>query len=286
MRLRAVLLLLTCACGRVNFAERAQPVARCAWEPPIFAGEPTALGINTANGEGDPTLSFDALELYYYTNVGPETRVMRSTRASRSDSFESGVPLADLESIPGSMSGFFLQRDGLSAYFAWRQGPHSDLYRIDRESPTAAFGPPVALTELNTPGHEFNPRLSPDGHTLVFVRWTDVDDPNTADAMLGHRASPDEPWSEIERASYSSPLPEAASGFVGDTNTVVFETDGELLVATRARDDLPYERASPLALNTDAFDGIPFPSADGCELVFMSDRNGPLEVFGVNLEAD
>ncbi len=266
-----LLTLVVVGCGRIAFEQQAAEVQpACSWTPaPVFVGPPEVLALSTTAPEGDPTLSSDFLELFWASNG-----IHHAVRATRESPFVETGGVAGLELVTGELNGFSLSRDGLTAYFARRVGTTADLYTASRTSRDGAFGVATPIAELATASHEFNPRVSPDDRTIVYVHWEAPDDASTADAFLAHRATSGEAWSDAERAGYSTPMPDAASSFIADTRTVVFETAGDLFVAHRADDASPFEPAVPLSINTASFDGLPFAAADGCELFFVSDRPG------------
>lgn len=271
-------------CGRIGFEQQASEVEpACSWTPaPVFAGAPELLDLSSVNPEGDPTLSSDFRELFWVSNG-----LHRAVRETRDRPFVETGGIAGLEQVSGELTGFSLSPDGLTAYFANRMGTNADLFTAVRSSREAAFGAVTPIAELGTAGNEFNPRVSPDDLTIVYVHWDDPGDALTADAFLAHRDAPGEVWRDLERASYSTPRPDAASSFIADTRTLVFETDGDLFVAHRADAASPFEPAVPLSINTVSFDGLPFAAADGCELYFVSDRPGgvgALDLYRVVVE--
>lgn len=237
--------------------------------------EPVAMAFEDDQSMSDPTLSPDNLTLYFYRQEGAlPARVYRAVRPSRDAEFAAPQMIGELASDDVSRTGFFELPDRLTAYYAQRVGDHSDLFAVTRSAIDQPFGNPQPISELNTPGHEFNPRVAPDGRTIIYVHWNDPTDITTADILIAHRDSSDEPWRDVERASLSTLRTDAAAGFVGNSNTVIYEADGEIRVARRSGPDAAYASEPIEQLNTAAYDGLPFPSADGCELWFLSDRPG------------
>src|SRR5262245_23455565 len=98
MLLHAMVLV---ACGRIGFGEpESDP---CAWDPvPMFDAVTPITSVNTAGYDADPTLSEDALTLFFFN--GSPRMARRATR---------GDPFGQREEIPtsvsfGAASGFFL----------------------------------------------------------------------------------------------------------------------------------------------------------------------------------
>jgi len=82
-----------------------------------------------------------------------------------------GVPalISGLSGIDDSVTDAYLSDDGLTLlYAAALPGTLPDLYVAWRLSTSDRFSLPTPLTELNTPGDERDPWLSPDGTVLFF----------------------------------------------------------------------------------------------------------------------
>ena len=96
------------------------------------------------------------------------------TRASAADPWQSSAfqPIVALGTAE-SQNDPCPSADGLELFFTTRNLPGGsggqDLARATRADPTAAFGAPQALAQVNAPGNDADPTLSPDGRVLVFA---------------------------------------------------------------------------------------------------------------------
>ena len=280
MPLVPVLALGPASCGHYGFAmapdaratgSDAAVALRCAWDPvPAFVMVEPLTIVNTSGWEGEPTLSRDQLTLFYRNDLG----FHMSRRASPTSAF--GPPEDIATTVPfGSDVGLFLAANNLDAFTCVLAGTNNyDISTIARATETSPFGTPVTVTELATAFNEFNPRLSPDEQTLLFLRWSGPD-ASTARLQLAHRRG--SVWAGIEQVFPTSTELEEAGSFVGDSLHIVYSSDGDLYVASRATETDAF--GSPtlitgpgIGISTTDNEENPFVSADGCELLFLSSR--------------
>jgi WD40-like Beta Propeller Repeat len=85
-------------------------------------------------------------------------------------SFAPPAPIVELTFPDSTTVDACLSGDGLTMFFAWSPvGGKLDLYVAWRETTAALFSLFVPLDELNTPGDDRDPWLSPDGKTFFFT---------------------------------------------------------------------------------------------------------------------
>lgn len=138
--------------------------------------EPENLGpnINSTAAEDHACVSADGLQLIFVRRENGASDLWWSVRGSTTESWSVAQRMPDGINSPQQDQSPFLSADGLALWFASdRSGGtgQSDLYVARRETPDAAFGPPVALgREINTPLDETSPFISADGLTLLFGR--------------------------------------------------------------------------------------------------------------------
>lgn len=277
-RLAFVVLVGGC---RIGFDEL-ERTATCSWDPaPVFAGDPERIEAIAAPGVniGDPTLSADGLTLFYHRSG----TVLRSRRASRDAPFGAGEPVAELAGVPGEATGFSLAADGLTAFVSLDDGNDVDPYQMTRTSIDQPLGPPVKITELASPGFEFNLRASSDGLTALFVRWGTNNVPTTADSFVAFRATRDAPWTDIAPTPFSTPgvIDAVAHPVPGG---FVFDVDGSLQVV-HGDFATGFDTPTAVAIDSGGYDGLPFVTADGCELLFVSDRDGAFHIYRTVIRA-
>jgi hypothetical protein len=82
------------------------------------------------------------------------------------------LPITELSVATGSDTGTFLTADCLTIYFASTRATPTMIYTSHRDSTTAKWQTPTAVTDLQIAGgngNEEDPWMSPDGRTFVFV---------------------------------------------------------------------------------------------------------------------
>jgi hypothetical protein len=268
--------VLLAACGRFGFGESPPDATglavRCSWDfLPTFGPIEALSGLNTADYEGDPTLSRDQRTLYYYDGTGLHM-ARRATRIA---------PFGPREDIPtqiawGGDNGLFVRADGVDALLAVPvTASNYDIQTASRADASAPFGTPSSLSELDTAANEFNARLSPDEQWLVFLRWLVVGDATSGRLFMAHRQGVD--WVDVQQVFPNATAVEESGSFIGDSLHIVFGHDQDLYTASRPTEADPFGPPMLLAdLASPGWDGIPFASDDGCELLFVSDRAGGL----------
>lgn len=165
---------------------------------PFGLGEPLPAPINQGK-EGTPYLTLDGLSLYFYSERagGAGSRDLYvATRQSSGDAFAEITPLSsvntsELDYLP------WLTADALTLYFASGPAGNADIHRSTRASPSDAFGPPEAVTELNTPSDEGGVTLSSDGLEIILAS-NRPGGAGARDLYRATRASPNEPFSVLE----------------------------------------------------------------------------------------
>ena len=208
-------------------------------------------------------------------------------RCDPTKAFGAPAPLAELD-LPGENDrAARLTPDELTIYFSSDRSNIRRIYRATRARTDDAFGPPALLDELTTPSVSFTAAApSADGLELIIEQRA-VDAGGGADL---HR---------LTRATMAAPFGNATD--IGSVNTAQDETDPHLgagdlelwfarpaiggfdiFLASRPALAAPFGPASSLAgvINRPSVSETdPVPSADGTELFFQSDRDGPSRIF-------
>lgn len=139
-------------------------------------GDPSPLaGMNSSGIDHLPWLSADERVLFFVSTraggVG-QSDVWGATRASRTESFVSPVPLSSINT-PADQGRAVLSSDLLTLVFASAEATglgSQDLWVDTRETLDAPFSAASArnLTELNSSGRDVDPSLSADDRELFF----------------------------------------------------------------------------------------------------------------------
>lgn len=125
--------------------------------------------VNTSSNEFDPTVSPDALSIWFGSNRLPSQgdhlyiATRRSTLSQFGDAALATINAADTSLIDGQP---FLTADGQELWFTSNRagGTAFEIWRAPRVSD--GFGTPVAVDELNTPGNDLPGWLSADNCRL------------------------------------------------------------------------------------------------------------------------
>jgi Tol biopolymer transport system component len=135
-----------------------------AWGTPVGVAE-----LNSADNETTPEVSYDGLTIYVASNraggLGGND-IWMATRATRSAAWSTPVFVPELSSP--AADGAATQTDPLVIMIDSDRGGSLDILIAQRTSPTAAFGAPQLVTQLNGAESEGNPMLTSDKLTVYF----------------------------------------------------------------------------------------------------------------------
>jgi hypothetical protein len=141
-------------------------------------GTPVNLGasVNSGANERGPSISADALELYFHSSRpgGSGGRdIWVATRTTTGDPWDESVNLGPIVNGSSEDLGPSISADGLLLFFASnRSGGHgsADLWVTTLDTIDDDWGTPVNPgPPVNSSAEEFAPSISPDGRTLYFT---------------------------------------------------------------------------------------------------------------------
>jgi Tol biopolymer transport system component len=243
-----------------------------------------------------PALSSDGATLYFAAAApGVPERIFAATRSQRGRRFSNAVLLPGLDS--GTGDGTPLpSHDGLRLYFYSRRAGGNgerDLWLATRADPSTDFAAPALLEVVNTPALEHLPWLSADELTLLFVS-TRAGGLGQSDVWLAQRPKADEAFAPPTLLRASSVSDEGRAVLSSSGRTLIFASDRagsaglqDLWSATRTEDAAEFGEATNLgSLNGPAMELDPFLSLDERELFFVSDRDGPSELWRAQRRCD
>ena len=200
--------------------ERASSTAP--WGTPAKVDE-----LSSASLDETPEVSADGLTIYLASDraggaVASE-HLWVSHRATRTDTWPPPVPVTDFTGGDADLSPT-LQRDQLMMAFASQHGGDWDLYITTRQSTADPWGPPTALTELNSTAYDWDPALYRGGNSIVFASRR----LNTLNSLFhATRGSAGEPFSAPQLASEFDVLGTAADPWLTDDgHHIVFDSRG------------------------------------------------------------
>lgn len=235
-------------------------------------------------GEFDAVFSDDGTSLYFTSDQSGAFQVWVAIRPSLTAAFDRVMQLGPDVNGNGATNSIFgfqpletLHRGIIGAPYTGSVGG-ADLWLGNDSTGFWVWSP----TSLSTPDGDGDARLTADGLTVYFMRGTPTD---ARDIYVATRLTIDQ--------DFAAPaLVPALNSALSDSSPV--PVDGGILVVTdraTGNDDIWYaqddgaggfEPPYPLdVLNSSAFDGEPalLPTADGCELVFVSTRTGPYNLY-------
>jgi hypothetical protein len=252
----------------------------CAWDAPVFDA-PTLVLPSIV----DPvalSLSADALTLYF----GRAGVVFSSTRASLTAPFGTPSRLDEVFDAGFDVDGVVFRRDGLELVMSSGSlgglGGH-DLFRRVRSSRADSWSAPEALTRLNSAQNDWDYFLTADGLTLWFQRQTM--EPSTGDiyrARRGNLSSLFDPGIAVPSLSVPG-LQETGPSLPDDGSVVVMSVGPELNIHYAPITGTLVGAPTPLPeLNSPMVEYEVTIRGDGCEIFFVSNRGGSMQIYGAS----
>jgi Tol biopolymer transport system component len=261
---RALVLAVCAACGRLDFGTVAD--APGAWGP--------ATQVFPPNGEFNPTLTSDMLELFFVRNG----QIYVTTRTSVADAWSMPVLVAELatasfDGVP-EVSG-----DGLTMYFLSTRisgTGRSDIFMASRVSRSDLWSGIVQVPELESTAVDGTPVVADDGLTLVMPSSRGGD----SDLYTSTRPTTASTWATpVSLAGVNSSAYDSDPFMMNDRLAIYFRSDrdgtADLFVARRA--SIAYPFGTPVAipeLDTPSMESDPWVSPDQRTIFFSSDRSG------------
>ena len=154
--------------SRIMVSRRSQP------EDPWGEAEELPWPINSGDGESEPSLSPNGLELYFDSRrpgFGFNVNILVARRASKN------TPFGEPELFEAGAGSSHISHDGLHVFFGSSRAPSfgaEDIFVRSRSSVDDEFGPSVHLpAPINSPVAEYGYATSPDG-MLYFSRLQDT----------------------------------------------------------------------------------------------------------------
>lgn len=160
------------------------------WAPAMVVPE-----LSTSSGDFEPDLSSDGLTMYFSSDRpggDPNFQIWVSQRQQRSLPW--GVPQPVNFGPTSADRAPSVDVRGLVMVFASERAMGTfDIYLTNRDAPTAPWGVPVDLSEVNSPVFDWDPAIYGSGLGLVFGSRRDGDQ-TTSDLFETVRASEATPF--------------------------------------------------------------------------------------------
>lgn len=201
----------------------------CPWEEPVNVGP----NINSAGGDGEPTLSPDGHLLFFSGSRtggqgGEDIWVSRRTDAKDdlgwgpavnlgpdvNTAFHEGAP-AYVPALEGGGPNLLFDRQGATL-------ASSDIYQVRVTRDGETLGPAAPVAELNSPVLDLGPAVRTDGREVFF--WSNRPGLGAADIWVATRRSPHDPWSTPQNLGppVNTPFGELTVGLSRDGRTLIF----------------------------------------------------------------
>ncbi|HEY3196199.1 MAG TPA: hypothetical protein VGK42_13270 [Candidatus Dormibacteraeota bacterium] len=262
-------------------------------KPPQY-GTPSNLGIaiNSDGFDGGPSISADALTIYFISDRAGGSGggdIWSATRPTTADAFANPKNLGPVVNSARNEGAPDISTDGLELFFDRDDGL---IWRSSRPSLSDSFGNP-ALVELQHDPQtgDAHPSISADGLDLYFCTARPGGSGGD-DIWVAPREGPSKSFGPPRNLgpSVNSPADDCEPGPSSDGRLLFFASDRlggsgrlDIWVSTRASRSDPYGGATNLgpALNSFYMDETPEVSADGTTLYFMSNRPGGSGFFDI-----
>ena len=250
----------------------------CAWDAPLF--DAPSLVLPSVVDPVALSLSADALTLYF----GRAGVVYSATRPSLDAPFEAPSRLDEVFDAGFDVDGVVFRRDGLELVMSSGTlgglGGH-DLFRRVRASRADAWSAPEALTRLNSVQNDWDYFLTADGLTLWFQRQTM--DPTTGDIFRASRPALGMPFGlAVTVLGLADPGIQETGPSLPDDGSVVVVSIGPDLNIHYARITGTASVGSPTPLpelNSPMVEYEVTIRGDGCEILFVSNRGGAMQIY-------
>lgn len=284
--------------GGLSCASVALLVSACGGDHVVLGEQnPYRFGVpmlvsELAGGSENPTLTSDSLELYFTSSRPDRTgdiggNVWVARRPNPQASFDPPVDVAEVNT-PDFETSAAISADGLTLWVGSdRPGGTGllDIWRSTRASRAATWSAPTNVPELSSPSRDVPRPLGDHGRTMPLGSQRDT--PDRYQTFLADRDSASTPFSTPRPIpELTAPDTSTVDGFLTDDglfllfSSAVGDKPADLFVASRASDSEPFSRSAPLReLNTEAEERDPCLSADGSTFYFVSNRDGPLNIY-------
>jgi hypothetical protein len=193
-----------------------------------FAAAVVIANVNTTFEDGGASISRDGLTLYFSSDrpggVG-DSDIWTATRSSVGSPFGAPVPVPEVNSDTTEYDPI-ISPDGLELYLSSRRPGGLggfDIWRASRTDTSSAFGTPVNVTELNSPGHDNGGRETLDRRLVLFSRGVPAD--AQTDLWWATRSGPGQPYEALTVLdSLNSPGFELGPMISQDGQTIYFSS--------------------------------------------------------------
>jgi len=240
------------------------------WSEPVPLTE-----VNTDYGDRTPFLSYDSLTLYFSRGQTPQFyyhRIYQAARQIPSGPFTQISEISTLNPPHGDVCHPWVSPDNLRMYY-W--GPNGKLEISKRTSTNDPWPPGTDISELNALGALYNPALTPDELTIVFMGYKLPDGKGNHDIWMATRPDKNSPFGNVRNLEeLNTPANDADPFLLPNGLTLYFTSDvnGDCQIyrATRQSLDAPFGNIEHLSFfDVPGMDSrFPVLSGDGTAFYF------------------
>jgi Tol biopolymer transport system component len=240
------------------------------WSEPVPLTE-----VNTDYADITPFLSYDGLTLYFCRERTPEflySRIYQAARQIPSGPFTQISEISTLNPPHGDVCHPWVSPDNLRMYY-W--GPNGNLEISKRNSTGDPWPPGIEISELNALGPLYNPALTPDELTIVFMGYKLPGGKGNHDIWMATRPDINSPFGNVRNLTeLNTPANDADPFLLPDGLTLYFTSDvnGDCQIyrATRESPDAPFGNIEHLSFfDVPGMDSrFPVLSSDGAAFYF------------------
>lgn len=249
---------------------------------PFAPPTPVSVLSDPSGRDTDPSLTADALHVFFMSERTGSKDIWYSTRASRSLPWRSPTPVTELNSDVGDENPC-VGYDGLTIWFYTdRDRPRGTLWRATRGSLADRWNAPQPVPELNTGGSDVAMGVDESGTLAVVSR---IRTAQQYDLYGTERSGADGPFSALVPLAVVNSDRNDFDPVLGNGGLFLgFHSErgrsSDIYIATRQRTDLDF--GVPLAvaeLNTDSQEHHPTFSVELDYVMFSSDRDGNMDIY-------
>ena len=252
---------------------------------PMLSDARLIAELSTADDERDPDLGSDGLSIVFARGVVGSHDLYQASRASRDQAFGSATLITALSSTDGDEGKLTESPDGKTVVFSSSRSGGAGSDDLWTAAVTAAgFGMPTetAVGALDDASSQLDPTLTTDGTTLYYSELSSVSQQILASTRSGAGTFSISQTIVIggatARVADPAPSPDQLTLVYTGLDQPANQTD--LFVATRASTADAFVTAGTLSVDTASNEGDATLSADGCDLVFSSQRDsGMLDLY-------
>lgn len=215
----------------------------CPWEAPVNLGAP----INTAAGEGAPTLSDNGRQLFFFSGRpggfgGADIYVSQLGDHGWGDPVNLG---SDVNTAAAEQGPYYVREPAAATafvYFNRPVGASTDIFRVAVSNDGTALGPAAVVPELSDPvAFDQKVAVRTDGHELL-VSSGRTGTLGGFDLFVSTRQSPQDPWSTPSHLDgpINTPNIDSQPSLSRDGRTLIFTSNrpggsggNDLWMATR-----------------------------------------------------